>query len=86
VERRQAGRVRRSQDVFRHAGSARVENWDRHEVAPQPFCSEVSMADLVPVHIRYGDKNGVVLQQSGGILCGNHGHVWSCYANQYRQC
>jgi len=37
-------------------------DWDRHEVAPQPFCSEVSMADLVPVHIRHGDKNGFLSQ------------------------
>jgi len=27
------------------------------------FCSEVSMADLVPVHIRYGGKNSFLSQQ-----------------------
>jgi len=63
VERWQAGQARRSQDVFLHAGGARVEIGIGRSLQPRSMRSQAGMEGFIPIHIRYGDKNGVFLQR-----------------------
>jgi len=60
---RQAGRVRRSQDIFRHAVGARVKTGTDRSLQPRSMCSQAGREGFMPVHIRYGDKNGVFSQR-----------------------